>query len=588
MHQRHALSSFVAAGLVFAAILVLAAAPAAAQEADLFVLKEDSPDPVPPGGTLTYTITVLNNGPDDALFVSLDDTLPAEVTFTSLSFDPAWSCSTPPVGSGGTISCSIASLPVGLSSFTLVVAVDSGVALGTSISNTASLGSETPDPNPGNESATATTTVGLPPPSSNLAVAKSGAPNPVAAGSDLVYTITVTNNGPDPATGVTLIDNLPPETTFVSSSEPAGWSCTPPAVPGDAVNCTNPSLAVGSEVLTLTVNVNPGTPDGTVLLNAVVVSAGNASDPASTTAKNTVGGLADYSVTKTDSPDPVDPGSNLTYTITAGNAGPASVPDATVSDPLPAETTFVSLVAPPGWSCSTPTPGSGGTVSCINASFAPGSAVFTLVVQVGSAVPDGTVVSNTATITSPIPDSNPGDTTATATTTVQGPQADYSVAKTDSPDPVDAGAHLTYTITATNAGPDPAADTTVSDPLPAGTTLVSLVAPPGWTCSTPPIGSGGTVSCTNPSFAPGSAVFTLVVQVGSAVPGGTVLSNTVTITSSTPDADSGDTTATATTTVLGQQPVAGIPTVDGRGLLALAGLFAALGAWWLRRPRLGA
>ena len=475
MHQRHALSFFVAAAFVLSAVFAFAAVPAAGQEADLFVGKDDSPDPVPPGGTLTYTITVLNNGPDDALSVSLDDTLPAEVTFTSLSFDPAWSCTTPAVGSGGAISCSIASLPVSASFFTLVVEVDAGVSLGTVISNTASVSSETADPNPPNDSATATTTVGLPPPSSSLSVAKSGAPNPVPAGGDLVYTITVTNNGPDPATSVSLVDNLPPETTYVSISAPAGWSCTPPAVPGDAVTCTAASLAVGSAVFTLTVNVTAGTPTGTLLLNAVVVTAGNASEPASTTAKNTVGGLADYSITKTDSPDPVDPGGNLTYTITASNSGPDPVTDATVSDTLPAETTFVSLAEPAGWTCSTPAVGSGGLVSCTNPSFAPGSAVFTLVVQVGSTVPGGTVISNTATISSPKPDSGPGDTSATATTTVQGPQADYSVTKTDSPDPVNAGSNLTYTITANNAGPDPAADAAVSDTLPAGTTFVSLV-----------------------------------------------------------------------------------------------------------------
>jgi uncharacterized repeat protein (TIGR01451 family) len=576
MRLRHALSFFAAA------VFVLAAAPLAAQEADLFILKEDSPDPVAPGGTLTYTITVLNNGPDDSEFVSLDDTLPAEVTFTSLSADPAWTCSTPAVGSGGTVSCSIDTLPVGSSFFTLVVTVDSGVALGTLISNTASLGSETTDPNQGNNNSTAVTTVGLPPPSSSLSVTKSGAPNPVPAGSDLVYTITVTNEGPDAATGVSLVDNIPPETTYVSSSVPAGWSCTPPAVPGDSFNCSNPSLAVGSEVLTLTVNVTAGTPTGTVLFNSVVVSANNASDPASATAKNVVGGVANYSITKTDSPDPVDPGADLTYTITATNAGPSSVTDATVSDLLPAETTFVSLVEPAGWTCSTPAVGATGPVSCFNPSFAVGSAVFPLVVQVGAAVPGGTVITNTATISSPKPDSGPGDTSSTATTTVQGPEADYSITKTDSPDPVDPGADLTYTITATNAGPDPAADAAVSDPLPAGSTFVSLAQPAGWTCSTPAVGATGVVSCTNTSFAAGSAVFTLVVEIGDAVPGGTVIVNTATISSATPDSGAGGTTATATTTVQGTQPIVVVPTVDGRGLLALAALLAAFGAWWLR------
>ena len=56
------------------------------------------------------------------------------------------------------------------------------------------------------------------------------APNPVVAGQNLTYTITVTNNGPDAADAVSLSDTLPAGTTFVSLASPGGWSCTTPAV----------------------------------------------------------------------------------------------------------------------------------------------------------------------------------------------------------------------------------------------------------------------------------------------------------------------------------------------------------------------
>ena len=105
-----------------------------------------------------------------------------------------------------------------------------------------------------------------------------------------------------------------------------------------------------------------------------------------------------------------------------------------------------------GWSCATPTVGLGGTVSCTQASFAVGSSVFTLTVNVGAAVASGTVLSNTATVTSTTGDSNAGNNSATATTTVAA-SADLSVTVTDSPDPVQAGSNLTYTITVGNAGP---------------------------------------------------------------------------------------------------------------------------------------
>src|SRR5439155_24328572 len=52
------------------------------------------------------------------------------------------------------------------------------------------------------------------------------------------------------------------------------------------------------------------------------------------------------------------------------------------------------------------------------------------------------------------------------------PQADLSIVKTDSPDPVQSGQELTYTLTVTNNGPDVATDTVVTDTLPSGVTLV--------------------------------------------------------------------------------------------------------------------
>src|SRR6185436_6001200 len=170
--------------------------------------------------------------------------------------------------------------------------------------------------------------------------------------------------------------------------------------------------------------------------------------------------VADLSVTKTDSPDPVTAGTNLTYTITVTNSGPDAAASVSWSDTLPAGTTFVSLPAVAGWSCTT-----GATVSCSNPSFAVGSAVFTLTVAVAPSVTAGTVLSNTVTVTSPTSDPDTADRSATATTTVAA-SANLSVTKTDSPDPVTAGTNLTYTITVTNAGPSNAASVSLSDTLP--------------------------------------------------------------------------------------------------------------------------
>ena len=264
---------------------------------------------------------------------------------------------------------------------------------------------------------------------------------------------------------------------------------------------------------------------------------------------------ADFSVSVSDSPDPVNAGSNLTYTITATDNGPDPAGNATISDTLPAGTTFVSLSPVLGWSCSTPATGASGSVLCGNGSFAVGSAVFTLTVNVAEATAAGTVLANTVTVTSSTSDPDGSNNSATATTTVST-SADVSVTTTDSPDPIAAGTDLTYTITATNAGPSASAATSLTDALPAGTTFVSLASPGGWSCSTPASGGTGTVSCTNGSMAVGTAIFTLVVQVGPGVAGGTVISNTATISSFTSDPNTGNESGTATSTVAAEADVA--------------------------------
>jgi uncharacterized repeat protein (TIGR01451 family) len=75
----------------------------------------------------------------------------------------------------------------------------------------------------------------------DLAVTMSGAPDPAPAGRPLTYTVTVTNNGPMDATSVRLIDPLPPELTFVSSSAPCAFV-------GDALSCPLGSLEVTESI----------------------------------------------------------------------------------------------------------------------------------------------------------------------------------------------------------------------------------------------------------------------------------------------------------------------------------------------------
>jgi len=127
--------------------------------------------------------------------------------------------------------------------------------------------------------------------------------------------------------------------------------------------------------------------------------------------------------------------------------------------------------------------------------------------------------------------------------------ADLALAAVASPDPVVAGTVLTPTLTATNRGPDAVPDAAIDAPLPAGTTFQAIAEPTGWTCITPPVGSGGTIRCTAPSFAVGSAAFALDLLVDPATPPATMLSLDATITTLCTDPTWGDNSATTTAAV---------------------------------------
>ena len=137
------------------------------------------------------------------------------------------------------------------------------------------------------------------------------------------------------------------------------------------------------------------------------------------------GNSADLVVGKLDSPDPVVAGSNVTYTINVQNLGPNDATGVSMSDPLPAQMTFVSLTGPGGWTLTTPAVGANGTVSATlpTLTVAAGVQSFTLVVNVGAATPGGTVITNVASVASNVFDPTPGNNNSANQTTVTAPAA---------------------------------------------------------------------------------------------------------------------------------------------------------------------
>ncbi len=207
---------------------------------------------------------------------------------------------------------------------------------------------------------------------------------------------------------------------------------------------TVPSSTTGSETNTVTVSSLTPDPDSADL---------TASDT------NTVTTSADLSVTKFDSPDPVNPTDDLTYTIFVINNGPSDALSFSVTDDLPIGTTFVTATVS---DCTE----SGGTVTCSSAGLVSGASVsWTLVVNVNAGVADGTIIPNTAEIaTASTTDSNGSNDSATSTTTVTAPVLTLSkTAVPPSGSDISPGEDIAYTITYSNTGSGTATNFVVTD-----------------------------------------------------------------------------------------------------------------------------
>ncbi len=138
--------------------------------------------------------------------------------------------------------------------------------------------------------------------------------------------------------------------------------------------------------------------------------------------------VADLSITKTDSPDPVTTGDDLTYTVTVTNNGPDTATSVIVTDNLPAETTFVSCASTGGGVCG----GSGNNRTVTFASLTSGgSETITFVASVNCSVADGTVISNTATVSAFTFDPDPTNNSSTTTTTASNPPPTITGATAD-------------------------------------------------------------------------------------------------------------------------------------------------------------
>jgi uncharacterized repeat protein (TIGR01451 family) len=285
------------------------------------------------GQDLSYTIAVSNAGPGDEPAAHLVDLLPPGVTFVSASEPPA-------VVTPGRLEFDLGDLPAGASR-TIALLVRP-TAAGTLV-NQAVVSGVRRDRDPTNNAASATTTVTAAP--AALAVSLVADPSTGTVGHELTYTLTVSNSGPGPASGVVLTSALPAGATIVAASQTQGTS----AISNGVVTTALGGLAVGASA-TVTIVVIP-TAAGT--LTTVARVAGNEPNPnpdgaVATLSTPVASGpptpSADLLVTKTASPNPATVGVPLSYTVTVTNLGPDAEPaaGATLVDLLPPGVAFVS------------------------------------------------------------------------------------------------------------------------------------------------------------------------------------------------------------------------------------------------------
>ncbi|MEM1093847.1 MAG: T9SS type A sorting domain-containing protein [Bacteroidota bacterium] len=266
-------------------------------------------------------------------------------------------------------------------------------------------------------------------------------------------------------------------------------------------------------------------------------------------------------------------GDILEYDIVVTNTGVDDAIDMVLTDAIPANTTYVpnSLIVSAGPNVGAKSDAADGDQAEYDAgadavTFRIGTGAdatdggtlvqtatttVTFRVQIDNGVADGTTVFNRA-VVNYVEDTLGGRDVSTGdvTTAVVGVGTDLTIAKQDDVDPVFAGQNVTYTLDVSNDGPEDAADVLVSDVLPLGTTFVSATAPSGWTTTDPGVGNNGTVRFARSTFANGaSAQFTVTVQVDGNLADGTVLNNTATIASTTPDVNTGNNDADEQTTV---------------------------------------
>ncbi len=299
------------------------------------------------GGNAVFDIVVQNIGQTDATNVSVQDVIPGGLAFDSIANSSGAFTVTE---AGVTVTVDVGTI-LASGTATFQILVDIGANQTADITNTATTSATEVDTDTTNNSDSATLDLI----ESDLRITKTDSPDPVNAGDQLVYTITVTNDGPDAASGVVVVDPLPAGVTFVSGDVGGNSNLvTFDAQSGDVTAVVGTLANAATSVITVTVAVDEAA--ASPLSNSASVTATPNTDPDATnnttSEDTTVQRLVDVAVDKTVSGTPVA-GQDVTYTVVVSNGGPSEARAVTVTDTLPAGLTLVPASFNPGTSGAT-------------------------------------------------------------------------------------------------------------------------------------------------------------------------------------------------------------------------------------------
>ena len=298
----------------------------------------------------------------------------------------------------------------------------------------------------------------------NLSITKTDSQDPVLAGTNYTYTLTVNATG-SLMTNVIATDTLPASVTYVPTATYAGDSgsgnCS---FTSPTVTCNLGDLDNGeSSVITITVTapatsqVVSNTASVTTDFPEIVITDNSATEP------TTIRELIDLEMTsKSISPAIGGIGDTFTFTLDVINNGTPDATTVTVVDVLPSYLSYVSATGT-NWSCSE----SSGTVTCVytstllNGVTAPPISIVTT--ATGSSA---TAITNTASVSTPdFDDSDISNNTESASFTVVA-SADLNIDKIVNNPGAGSDSTVEFTLLLSNDGPDTVTDAIITDSFP--------------------------------------------------------------------------------------------------------------------------